>query len=306
MFAGEEWVEKFFDQLAHQRRLSPKTIAAYRHDLQSWAAFFIRRGVSGWAAVDVAGVRAYVAERHRQGIGGRSIQRELSALRTFFKFLLKNRLAPLAANPVVGVAAPKSPRMLPKALYVDQAAQLLDGQAQAPLEVRDLAMMELLYSAGLRLAELVQLDVAAMAQIRDGLLKVTGKGSKQREVPVGSHAQAALAAWMKVRPLLAQVDETALFVSQQGRRISHRSVQLRLKRAALRRGLPVSLHPHMLRHSFATHVLESSRDLRAVQELLGHANISTTQVYTHLDFQHLAEVYDQAHPRAKRKPSGED
>jgi len=248
--------------------------------------------------MDVHTVRKLVARLHRQGLKGNSIARLLSSLRSLFNYLLREGEARL--NPAEGVPAPKSTRSLPKALDVDQVNHLLNFDDNTPLGSRDRAMFELLYSSGLRLSELVGLDVNDI-DYRDSLVRVTGKGSKQRVVPVGRMAIHASQAWLRHREAMADVGETALFVNRHGKRLSARSVQQRLDRCGLRQGLNSRVHPHRLRHSFASHMLESSGDLRAVQELLGHADISTTQIYTHLDFQHLAKVYDAAHPRARRK-----
>jgi integrase/recombinase XerC len=263
----------------------------------------LQRGLSRWAAVTQHDVRALVALWHRGGKGGSTIQRMLSSLRTFYHFLLREGLA--ADNPAEGIRAPKTARRLPKTLDQEQVGHLLDSPADSndPFSLRDQAMMELIYSSGLRLAELISLDVDTI-DFRDGEMTVTGKGSKARMLPVGAPAIAAVKQWLQHRAILVKDPrEQALFVNKQGRRVSARTVQHRLAAAARARGLDQHLHPHMLRHSFATHMLEASGDLRAVQELLGHANLSTTQVYTHLDFQHLASVYDGAHPRAQRKKS---
>ena len=243
-------------------------------------------------------MRNWSAECHRKGLGGRSIQRRLSALRGFCQFLVENKV--LDHNPARDIRAPKSPRKLPHSLDVDRLQRLLECKPEDWLEQRDLTLMELMYSGGLRLAELVGLNTTDV-DLREGEARVLGKGRKTRIVPVGSKAQAALAAWFPLRSLHVDENETALFISRNGTRISPRSVQQRLKRWALKQGLESRLHPHALRHSCATHVLESSGDLRAVQELLGHANLGTTQIYTHLDFQHLAQVYDASHPRARKK-----
>jgi integrase/recombinase XerC len=291
-------MSSFLGHLATERRLSPHTLAAYRRDLKGVAGFCRSQSVLRWADFDVHHLRAYVASRHRAGLGGRSLQRALSAVRGLYRYLLREGLA--EHNPAVGLKAPKSPRRLPSTLDVDQVERLLDVASAEPLDRRDHAIMELIYSSGLRLAELVALDLRDV-DLADGTARVTGKGSKVRIVPVGRKARAAVEQWLRVRSDLAPAASEALFVSRIGQRISARAVQLRLRRWAIRQGLGTNLHPHRLRHSFASHLLESSGDLRAVQELLGHANISTTQIYTHLDFQHLAEVYDQAHPRAKKK-----
>jgi integrase/recombinase XerC len=285
----------FLDYLAQVRRYSPRTVAAYRRDLEAVAQALDRRP---WDSVDVHAVRAYAAAAHRKGLGGRSLARRLSALRSFYRYLVRQGLT--RANPAQDVRAPKTARRLPDALDVDETDRLLKGAGSDPLAVRDLAVMELFYSSGLRLSELVGLDLGDL-DLAEGRVRVTGKGNKTRELPVGRAACAALKAWLAERSDLAQGGEPALFVSKRGTRLSGRSIQARLRLWARRQGLGRRLHPHMLRHSFASHLLESSGDLRAVQELLGHASLSTTQVYTHLDFQHLAQVYDAAHPRARRR-----
>jgi integrase/recombinase XerC len=293
-----ECISAFLGYLGAERRLSSHTVAAYRSDLADVARFCAGQGVSQWDQMDAHHLRAYVASRHRAGLGGRSLQRRLSAVRAFYRYLLRE--SGVEHNPAVGVRAPKSPRRLPSTLDPDQVERLLDISSDEPLDRRDHAIMELIYSSGLRLAELVGLDLGHL-DLADGTVRVTGKGSKVRVVPVGRKARAALERWLRLRGQYASAMSEALFVSRSGRRISARAVQLVLRRWARRQSLDANLHPHRLRHSFASHLLESSGDLRSVQELLGHANISTTQIYTHLDFQHLAEVYDQAHPRAKKK-----
>jgi integrase/recombinase XerC len=298
-----EPVQAFSRHIGSERRLSPHTLSNYNRDLEQAAAALQQRGVSHWSAVTQHDVRALVALWHRGGKGGSSIQRMLSSLRTFFHFLLREGLA--TDNPAEGVRAPKSAKRLPKTLDQEQVGHLLDGagDSEDPLTHRDQAMMELIYSSGLRLAELVSLDVDTI-DFRDGEMTVIGKGSKARVLPVGAPAIHAVQLWLRSRALLVKdPQEKALFVNIHGHRVSTRTVQQRLAKAAQTRGLEQHLHPHMLRHSFATHMLEASGDLRAVQELLGHANLSTTQVYTHLDFQHLSSVYDGAHPRAQRKKS---
>lgn len=291
-------VEDYLAELAEQRLQSPHTISNYRRDLTRLLAL---AGDASLAELQVHQIRRFVAQLHAQGLSGRSLGRMLSAWRGYFGWLGQRSL--VSANPCDGVRPPKSPRRLPKALSVDEAAALLapEGDDDPALAARDAAMFELLYSSGLRLAELAALDVDALeCALLEGEVRVLGKRSKARIVPVGARARAALAAWRPLREQLAAADERALFVSRRGARLSHRSIQDRLGRQALRAGLPRHVHPHMLRHSFASHVLQSSGDLRAVQEMLGHASIASTQVYTHLDFQHLAKVYDSAHPRAKR------
>ena len=279
-------------------RFSPHTRAAYRHDLALLDGFCAAQELERWDRLTQHHVRALVAAQHRRGLTGRSLQRLLSTLRAFFAFLIDRH--EMAHNPARGVRAPKSPRRLPHALDVDQTARLLDIAADDALAVRDRAIMELFYSSGLRLSELTRLDLADL-DLHDATVRVTGKGNKMRVVPVGSDARAALARWLDERRAIPGPDAAAPFVGRHGRRLHPRTVQTRIKLWARRQGLDISLHPHMLRHSSASHLLESSGDLRAVQELLGHADLSTTQIYTHLDFQHLAQVYDAAHPRAKRR-----
>jgi integrase/recombinase XerC len=293
-------IEPFLAHLAHERRLAPLTITNYRRDLERIAAWLAQVGgdAEAIAGMDQQAVRRYVAWRHRSGASGRTLQRELASLRSLYRWLLREGLAKV--SPAVGVRAPKTPRKLPATLDADQLCGLLDQPQDDLLAIRDTAMIELFYSSGLRLAELVAVNLGDIDGA-DGSLSVTGKGAKTRRVPVGTKAREAVARWARVRANLAAEEEPALFVSSRGRRIHPRTVQARLAQWAQQQGAARRLHPHLLRHSFASHLLESSGDLRAVQELLGHADISTTQVYTHLDFQHLAQVYDQAHPRAKKK-----
>jgi integrase/recombinase XerC len=289
--------QEFLSDLGDIRRLSPRTVASYRHDLNSFCTFCSEREIKSASAIANADIRLWVAHM-RHHLNGRSVQRALSALRSFYKYLQREHI--VAHNPVIGISAPKSPRRLPKTLDIDQTQQLLQNPAEDSfLALRDQAMMELFYSSGLRLSELIALDVNII-DFDQGQVVVAGKGNKTRIVPVGSVALRAIAAWLAVRAQGAPNDD-ALFISQRGRRISPRNVQLRIAQQSLQRGVPQHVHPHMLRHSFASHLLESSGELRSVQELLGHANLSTTQVYTHLDFQHLAKIYDSAHPRATRK-----
>lgn len=292
------WLDRFLDRARDQRRLSPHTLSAYRRDLKRLGAFCAARGLHGWNELDEHAIRSWVAAEHRRGLGGRSLQRALSAARAFFRFLLDEGV--LHTLPTGDVRAPRAPRKLPHTLDADQVTRLVEIPGEDALARRDRAILELFYSSGLRLAELVALDLHDVDR-REGLVQVLGKGSKTRQVPVGRHALAALGRWLEARAALASPEESALFVSQRGTRLAPRSVQARLKYWARRQGVELNVHPHLLRHSFASHLLESSGDLRAVQELLGHADIVTTQVYTHLDFQHLARVYDQAHPRARKK-----
>lgn len=287
----------FIRHLASEKRHSPRTCDSYQRDLQRLASWLSQSGLTAWERVCNHDLRRYVATLSREGLSGRSIARHLSATRRFYQFLLREKLA--SDNPALDIRAPKSGRRLPRVADVDQLSHLLDCQPDDPLEVRDLCMFELMYSSGLRLAELASLDLDTV-DLRGGEVRVLGKGGKERLLPVGRKAIAAIQTWLRHRAALANDSETALFVSQRGERLSHRSIQARLSRWGISRGADQKLHPHLLRHSFASHMLESSGDLRAVQELLGHADIATTQVYTHLDFQHLARVYDQSHPRARR------
>lgn len=304
MNAFQPGTDRFLHHLASERRLSPHTVNAYRRDLEKCAGFFAQREIDGWAAVDAHGVRALVAGLHRRGLSGKSLQRLLSSLRTLYRYLLREGQA--RDNPAEGISAPRVGKRLPRALDPDQVQQLMNTDDRDPLALRDQAMMELLYSSGLRLAELLSLDTDTI-DFADASLVVTGKGAKTRHLPVGRPALEAVRRWLRARAtLVTDAQEKALFVGRGGRRLGPRSVQQRLRRAALQRGLDSPLHPHMLRHSFATHMLESSGDLRAVQELLGHSDLATTQVYTHLDFQHLARVYDSAHPRAQRRRDSND
>ena len=298
--AGDEvqLVAAFIEHLASERRLSKLTLISYSRDLRAFEGFLETTERKLSPELSAADIRAFVAWSHRQGIGGRSLQRALSAIRGFFHYLIREGIA--TRNPALGIAAPKSARRLPETLDADGLGALLDHRETDALETRDRAMLELVYSSGLRLAELVGLNLIEV-NIQGRLVDVVGKGAKRRIVPVGRQAIAALTSWLAVRLSLASAEQPALFVGRQGRRLAQRSVQSRFSRWAVKYGLGKHLHPHMLRHSFASHLLESSGDLRAVQELLGHADIRTTQIYTHLDFQHLAKVYDAAHPRARRR-----
>ncbi len=293
-------LDRYLAHLADERRTSPLTRTNYRRDLERVMGRCAALGVLRWADVTSHHLRTVVACLHRDGLNGRSLARLLSALRGLYRYLIREGM--VSRNPAAGLRAPKTARALPKTLDIEQAERLVAFDAADPLELRDRALFELMYSSGLRLAEAVGADVSDLA-LREATVRVHGKGGKHRIVPVGRFAAAALRAWLAARADLAGADETALFVGNRGRRLSPRAVQRRLQRLALRRGFTFGIHPHMLRHSFASHVLQSSGDLRAVQELLGHSNISTTQIYTHLDFQHLAKVYDASHPRAKRRRS---
>jgi integrase/recombinase XerC len=294
--AGVAQFDEYEQYLAAERGLSANTRASYRRDLDALGEL---AGTLPLEKITSQQIRRFVAQLHSRGLSGRSLARMLSAWRGFYGWLTRRK--GLAANPCTGMRPPKSEKALPKALSPDLAAKLLDSNPDTVPLLRDRAMFELLYSSGLRLAELVGLELTDARDIAGGEIEVTGKGAKTRIVPVGTHALAAVAAWLKVRASMAKPGETAMFVGPKGSRIGPRAVQLRLQQWAQRQGISGGVHPHMLRHSFASHVLQSSSDLRAVQEMLGHASISTTQVYTHLDFQHLAKVYDAAHPRARKK-----
>jgi integrase/recombinase XerC len=303
------WVDRYLSQLASQRKLSPHTVSNYQRDLLELAT---HTGDTAWEQLSHFDIRRIAAKLHSRELNPRSIARKLSAWRGFFNWL--SRETTLASNPVEGVRAPKAARSLPKALSVDDAVHLVGTPARAaaaapePQELCDLAMFELLYASGLRVSELAGIDARyqkdppslGWLDMDAAEVVVTGKGGKQRHVPVGGPALAAIKAWLAVRPA-PRDGSHALFLSQRATRVSPRVIQLRLKAHALRVGTAVKVHPHVLRHSFASHVLQSSGDLRAVQEMLGHASITSTQVYTSLDFQHLAQVYDKAHPRAKSK-----
>jgi integrase/recombinase XerC len=305
------WLPRFFSHLSVERRMSPHTDSNYRRDLQRFVAHCDKYGLTDWQRVDHQHVRTFAAAEYHHGANPRSIQRRLSAIRSFYKFLLQQeivieaqgetlKLPVVKANPAFGVTVPKAKKELPPTIDVDQMARLLSFRTDEEVDVRDKAIMELFYSSGLRLSELVGLDVLDI-DLADRTVSVTGKGSKGRIVPVGKHALEAITRWLQERTKLAAVGNTALFVGVRGDRINPRSVQKLVAQWAQRQGLGVHVHPHMFRHSFATHILESSQNLRGVQELLGHANIATTQIYTHLDFQHLAKIYDAAHPRARKK-----
>lgn len=296
--AETDWIDKFIGHLKYERRLSPLTCKHYRRDLVALAAFCDEIGRAAWADLDSEDIRSFSGTSYRRGLSARSIQRRLSASRTFFRYLLREKH--VKRNPVAAVRAPKQGKRLPENLDADRMAKLLDIPGDSPIVDRDRAILELLYSSGLRLAELIDLDLDDIDS-RDATVRVTGKGNKDRIVPVGRKALVALERWHKTRIGMANNEERALFVSNRGTRLSHRSVQARLTYWAKRQGIDSKVYPHLFRHSFASHLLESSHDLRGVQELLGHSNISTTQIYTHLDFQHLAQIYDETHPRARKK-----
>jgi len=287
-------IDAFLAHLSVERQVSAHTLDAYRRDLAALATWAATQHAE-LVALPAEQLRVFVASEHRRGLSPKSLQRRLSACRSFYRWLLRH--GRIVANPAAAIRAPKAPRKLPQVLDVDEASRLVEVPTDVPLGLRDRALLELFYSSGLRLSELCGLRWHDL-DLGEGLVQVLGKGRKQRSVPVGSHARAALAAWRAVQQ---PASDAPVFPGRNGA-ITPRAVQLRLRQLAQRQGLFKRVHPHLLRHSFASHVLESSGDLRGVQELLGHADIATTQIYTHLDFQHLAKVYDAAHPRAKRKP----
>ncbi len=304
-------LDRFYSYLESERRYSVHTVSAYQRDIKHLTQIlgYDEAGLINWDEIKQADIRQCVAKLHRQGLSGKSLQRWLSSIRSLFNFLCRYHRA--TQNPAVGIPAPKAAKRLPRTLNVDEINQLLNVDSSEPgltkksakdndLTVRDVALMELMYACGLRLSELSGLNMNDI-DWRQQTIIVTGKGQKQRQVPFGSKAKQAIENWLITRKLQANENEQALFVSLRGSRLSNSSIQKRLKKLALTQGLNTNVYPHMLRHSFASHILESSKDLRAVQELLGHANLSTTQIYTHLDFQHLAGVYDSAHPRARKK-----
>ena len=292
------WIARFERHLATERRLSAHTVSAYLRELSAFSQWCARSQLRDWTRIDGQHIRTFAARSFAGGLQPRSVQRRLSALRTFFGFLIREGL--LTHNPAIDIRAPKAGKRLPHTLDVDQMGRLLAQKPETALGVRDLAMMELFYSSGLRLAELVGVNLTDL-DLADRTVRVLGKGSKARIMPVGRQAVVALQRWLNERASLAPSGELAVFIGHRGRRLGARAVQLIVARHARTQGLTVGVHPHLFRHSFATHLLESSRDLRAVQELLGHASISTTQIYTHLDFQHLARTYESSHPRARRR-----
>lgn len=294
---------RFYSYLQAERRYSPHTVAGYRRDIKLFMASLKQQAVEQWNEVTEKHVRGHIASLHRKGLSGTSLQRHLSSIRTLFNFLCRHQRAD--NNPAIGVPAPKAARRLPQTLSTDQLAKLLDHHADDALMIRDIAAMELLYGCGLRVSELVSLNMQDL-DWQQKIISVTGKGNKQRRIPFGSKAAVAVERWLQKRRDMACPEQAALLLSRNGNRISTASVQQRLKKLARQQGINANVYPHMLRHSFASHLLESSGDLRAVQELLGHANLSTTQIYTHLDFQHLASVYDRAHPRARKAGSSQN
>jgi len=298
MTAVDAGIERFLDYLAVERQASQHTLSNYRRDLSSWQQYCQSQGLVDFNRIAFSHVQQYLASEHRRGLAPKSLQRRLSALRSAFKYAMKQGL--LQSDPSTGLRAPKAPRKLPQVLDVDEAVRLVELPTDGELGLRDRAMLELLYSSGLRVSELCALRWGDL-DLNDCLVTVLGKGSKTRVVPIGSHAVKALEAWHAAS---AAVRTAPVFPGRAGAALSTRAVQLRLRHLAQQQGIWKRVYPHLLRHSFASHMLESSGDLRSVQELLGHADIATTQIYTHLDFQRLATVYDAAHPRAKRKKSG--
>ncbi len=297
MYSSEAQLLSSFEATLHY--LSKYTRDAYHRDLNYLQTYCIKKNIQKWSDLRSQQLRDFISNRHHNGISGRSLQRNLSSIRSFYRYLLK--IGEVKINPTEGIITPKVDRKLPKLLDADQTFRLLEIKDKDVLAIRDKAILELIYSSGLRLTEIMSLNLDDIDFI-DRVLTVIGKGKKTRNLPVGKYAIIAVKDWLRNRHnLIKNADEKALFISNRGKRISPRSIQERIKKWAKKQGLSGHVHPHMLRHSFASHILESSGDLRAVQELLGHADISTTQVYTHLDFQHLAQVYDKTHPRARKK-----
>jgi len=290
-----EHINSFLEHLKIVRHLSPHTIKNYRRDLTQFAEF-LEKETDDWKEVQKHNVRDFINRERRRGLNPRSLQRMLSSFRSFFNYLLDEEI--IGINPASNISSPKSAKLLPKALDTDLVSKLLDFKPNGNLEIRDKAIAELLYSSGLRLSELCGLDIDSLS-IKERTCRVLGKGNKTRDLPIGEKAIKAIRDWLLVRDIMSVSRSKALFLNKNGSRLSNRSVQLRLEKLSKKRGLPL-VSPHMLRHSFASHILESSGDLRAVQEMLGHSDIGTTQIYTKLDFQHLSKVYDKAHPRAKK------
>lgn len=293
----QEWLEKYWNYLKIERQVSAYTLKSYQQQLEAIVELLMANGITQWQQVDSSVVRFILASGKKSGLQSRSLALRLSALRCFLSYLIHQGV--LKMNPVMGISAPKQGKRLPKNLDNDQIEQLLENHSNDPIDLRDFAMMELMYSSGLRLSELQGLNLNSL-NFQGQELRVLGKGSKERQLPFGKKALQAVEKWLAVRHQFGPKDN-ALFISKQGTRLSTRSIQKRMEKLGIQQGLNSHLNPHKLRHSFATHMLEGSADLRAVQELLGHSNLSTTQIYTHLDFQHLAQVYDKAHPRAHRK-----
>ena len=290
-------LQKYYDYLRIERRLSPYTLLNYRRQLTAVTDMLAQNGIHSWQQVTSSVVRFILAESRKSGLHEKSLALRLSALRRFLAYLVVQ--GELKVNPATGISAPKQGKHLPKNIDQEQIGKLLDNHSNEPIDIRDRAMLELMYSSGLRLSELQGLDLNHV-NLQSREVRVLGKGSKERILPVGHQALEAIKDWLRVRLRFNPTDD-ALFVSSQGGRLTQRAIQKRMEIWGVKQGLSTHLNPHKLRHSFATHMLEASSDLRAVQELLGHSNLATTQIYTHLDFKHLADVYDQAHPRAKRK-----
>ena len=294
----KELIDQFTLHLEKERRVSAHTVFNYRRDLEKLDGYLEDHTITRWQEVKPVMAKGFAGESYRNGLSSASIARMLSAARTFYRYLIREKK--VQNNPFDGVSAPKSVRKLPKTLTAEQVIKLVEIPGDDTLALRDRAILELFYSSGIRLQELVGLNVSDI-NLREGIMRVLGKGSKNRILPIGSKAVAALTKWLTRRQDWADAQESALFVTQKGARPAARTIQQRIQVRAVQQGMPMGVHPHMLRHSFATHVLESSGDIRAIQELLGHAKLSTTQIYTHLDFGHLSKAYDRAHPRAKRK-----
>ena len=295
---AEQIRENFLHHLETEKRFSANTVASYRRDLESLEKYCLDQKITVWRKLKTHHLRTYTAKIFSRGLGPRSIQRRLSGIRSFMNYLLREGL--IKSNPASGIKTPKAPKRLPNVLDVDQINQLLNIRETSPTSLRDKAILELLYSSGLRLSELVNLNPIDL-NLKDKSLMVMGKGGKTRLVPIGQKAIEAVNQWLDVRSKLAKTDEEALFVGTKGVRLGQRAIQARITHWGKKNGIQQGVYPHLLRHSFATHLLEASGDLRAVQELLGHKDISSTQIYTHLDFQHLAETYDKAHPRSGKK-----
>lgn len=289
--------QAYWDFLRIEKQVSPHTLSNYQRQLRAVSELLAKTAITEWHAVDTSAVRWVLTQSHKQGLGAKSIGVRLVALRQFLAFLVQKGI--IATNPAIGIKAPKTPKHLPKNIDAEQLTQLLNSERNEPLDLRDLAMMELMYSSGLRLSELQGLNLGDM-DLNTGEVKVLGKRNKERLLPIGTKAIEAVERWLAVREQFNPQDN-AVFLNKKGGRLAQRSIQLAMAKWGKQQGLTTHLHPHKLRHSFATHLLEASQDLRAVQDLLGHSNLSTTQIYTHLDFQHLAKIYDSAHPRARRK-----
>lgn len=292
---AQRMLADFFNYLEIEKRSSYHTLKSYRLDIKQLLSYCSKKQIQQWDEIQQVDIRHHIGNRHRQGLSNKSLQRELSAIRSFYTFLLKKQ--GLKNNPTLHIKAPKQAKKLPKILDIDQITGLLEAKPDSILEIRDLAIFELFYSSGLRLSELVALNIDDLDLSEQTLRVRHAKAGKQRNLPIGSKAVIAIRRWLNNR---VKTTEVALFISMQNKRLGQRSIQLRLAKWGKKIGVTEQLHPHKLRHSFASHLLESSQDIRAVQELLGHSNISTTQIYTHLDFQHLAKIYDQSHPRAKK------